>query len=135
MFDPDPYRIVSTLSDHGTDGPRKKDRGYPRVVEEKLFSRESVQCTFASVVDVLRLSATLLDDAPPLGRLSLLFLLQFLGGFLTQQQLRVYTRIYNVVRMGFVITGETVWNEISKEIRIGIEYCKIEKYGNISLES
>ncbi|KYN15442.1 hypothetical protein ALC57_12491 [Trachymyrmex cornetzi] len=45
------------------------------------------QSTFVGFVDDLRFSAALLDYTPPFGRFSFLFLLQFLGGFLTQQQL------------------------------------------------
>ena len=43
--------------------------------------------TLASVVQVLGLTATFLDDASSLGRFAFLFFLQFLSGFLTQQQL------------------------------------------------
>lgn len=43
--------------------------------------------TFICVVDVLGFAAPLFDDAPPLGSFAFLLLLQFLGSFLTQQQL------------------------------------------------
>jgi len=50
------------------------------------------QSTFVGIVDDLRLSAALLDYAPPFGRFSFLLLFQFLGGFLTQQQLYTYEK-------------------------------------------
>jgi O-antigen/teichoic acid export membrane protein len=42
--------------------------------------------TFIGIVDKFGFTATFLDDAPPLSRFAFLFLLQFLGGFLSQQQ-------------------------------------------------
>lgn len=43
--------------------------------------------TFVSIFNVLGFTAPLFNDAPPLSRFAFLFLLQFLSGFLTQQQL------------------------------------------------
>lgn len=50
--------------------------------------RRGVKRTFVGILDVLGLATSLLDDAPPLGRLALLLLLQFLRSLLTQQQLK-----------------------------------------------
>lgn len=48
--------------------------------------------TFASVIDVLWLSAPFFDDPPPFGRFTFLFLLQFFGGLFSQQQLQSVRR-------------------------------------------
>lgn len=49
--------------------------------------------TFVCIFNVLGFTAPLFNDAPPLSRFAFLFLLQFLSGFLTQQQLLQYRRI------------------------------------------
>ena len=65
--------------------------------------------TVVGVFDVLGCSATLFDDTSTLGGLALLFLLQFLSGLLTQQQLyRERKRAVSAVRVLKKITRLTL---------------------------
>lgn len=119
IFDPD--RIVSSLTTR-----RWTEKNAVIVLSSNTFLENS-ESTFASVVHVLRLSTTFLDNAPSLGCLSLLLLFQFFRGFLSQQQLRAHRRKYlsghgSIKRMEFRLEKTSKILQIKIDRRVVINY-------------
>lgn len=60
--------------------------------DENKMLKNTIVFTFASVIDVFRLSAPFFDDPSSLGGFAFLFFLQFFGGFLSQKQLHANSK-------------------------------------------